>query len=273
MISLAIDDTRLAEAYDRLSDSQFESGSMLLEKLGLRPGQTVVDVGCGTGRLGAAALERIGPGGRLIGIDPLPERVAIATRRVCSGNARFHTGRGEDLSAVESAVADVVYMSAVFHWVEDKPRALGEIKRVLRPGGRLGLTTNSKELGTAMTLSRVTASVLSRAPYREHVGAEPFAPFRNGVTTTELIRLLVKAGFTVDDLQIVPLQRCYGSGETILDFVESSTFGNYLEPVPARLRDQARGEIVAELEKARTNDGISLQQHTLFAVARKPLFA
>lgn len=270
MISLAHDDADLAEAYDRLSDSQYEAGRLLLEKLRLEPGQTVVDVGCGTGRLAAAALQRIGRGGHLVGIDPLPERVTIAARNVHALNAVFRVGRGEDLDALDGGSADSIYLSAVFHWIEDKPRALREFLRVLRPGGRLGITTNAKELAPALTLSRVTREVLSREPYRRFLTGEPFAPFRNGVTTTELIDLLVAAGFGVEDVQLVPFLRRYGSGKTVVQFVEASTFGNYVGFLPQSLRDQARDEIASELEKARGAGGIELQTYTVYAVGRKP---
>ena len=71
----------LAQTYDTVSDSQFANGKRLVEQLGVGVGQRVLDIGCGTGRLAFHVLERIGPRGELIGIDPLPERIAIADGR------------------------------------------------------------------------------------------------------------------------------------------------------------------------------------------------
>src|SRR5271166_3089920 len=123
MTSLSHDTSHLAETYDRLSDSQFEGGKRLVERLGLKAGDRVLDVGCGTGRLARWIAERVAPGGAVVGIDPLVERVAFASESF-----------------------DAVCMSAVFHWVNDKPKALNEARRVLRAGGRLGVTTLPREL-------------------------------------------------------------------------------------------------------------------------------
>src|SRR6516225_1771610 len=64
--------------------------------------------------------------------------IAIAQSKA-SGNFEARVGRAEDLSQFSDESFDVVYLNSVFHWVEDKPRALAEIFHILRPGGRLGL--------------------------------------------------------------------------------------------------------------------------------------
>lgn len=269
MISLALDDSRLARAYDELSDSQFESGRKLVEKLGVASGDAVLDIGCGTGRLAQHVLEKVGPEGKLIGLDPLPDRIAIAKQRLARPNAEFHVGVAEDLGAVQSGSVEVACLSAVFHWVEDKKRALREIQRVLRAGGRIGLTTNAKELGAAMTIRSVTAGVLGRDRYRQHVNAVDFAPFRLGVTTTALIELLTEAGFGVREVQVVSHRRTHRSGADVVTFVESSTFGNYLHHVPERVREEARRDLAEAFEGLRERDGIPLRLHTVYAVAEK----
>jgi SAM-dependent methyltransferase len=165
---------------------------------------------------------------------------------------------------------DLVYLSAVFHWVPDKERALAEINRVLKPGGRIGLTTNAKELAHATTLRSVTTRVLGRELYRDQVNAEDFAPTRLGVTTTQLLELILDSGLSLADFHIRSSRRNYASGKDILNFAESSTFGNYLHHVPAALRDRARADLEAEFELLRDHAGISFQGYTLFAVAAKP---
>src|SRR5262249_10121856 len=148
--SFAFDSRALAEKYDRLSDTQLESGKNLVEHLGSLEGARVLDVGCGTGRLACWIADRVGPSGTVVGVDPLPERIAIA--RAKAPGIRFDVGRAEDLSAFASGTFDAVCMSSVFHWVTDKAGALAEARRVLKPSGRLGLTTMARELGLASTL-------------------------------------------------------------------------------------------------------------------------
>src|SRR3954464_157996 len=153
----------LAETYDRVSDLQFEGGKRLVERLGLEDGARVLDVGCGTGRLAHWIAERVGMRGAVIAIDPLEERIGLARSR--GGKVRFEVGQAEDLRAFEDASFDAVCMSSVLHWVGDKARALAEVRRVLRPGGRLGVTTVPQELSKVGTLGHVLATLLARAPY------------------------------------------------------------------------------------------------------------
>jgi ubiquinone/menaquinone biosynthesis C-methylase UbiE len=64
----------MAESYDALTDSQFDTGVQLIQALGVKRGDTVLDVGCGAGELGFHVLGQIGETGRLIGIDPSEDR-------------------------------------------------------------------------------------------------------------------------------------------------------------------------------------------------------
>lgn len=137
-ISLAHDSTELAALYEELGHHQFEHGKQLIAALNITGGQHVLDVGAGTGRLAIYVAELVGPSGRVVGVDPLPLRIEIAQSKN-QGNFDARVGRAEDLSEFAVASFDSGYLNSVFHWVEDKPRALAEIFRVLKPGGRLGL--------------------------------------------------------------------------------------------------------------------------------------
>jgi SAM-dependent methyltransferase len=105
----------------------------------IRPGDRVVDVGCGAGFDALAAARLVGPAGAVVGVDLTPEMLARAeTHRAAAGlaNVRFLAGSAEDLP-VPDAWADVVLSNGVFNLVPDKARALREVYRVLKPGGRL----------------------------------------------------------------------------------------------------------------------------------------
>ena len=142
MVSHAHDNPELARTYHRVSDQQFEGGQRLARLLHLVRGDRVLDIGCGTGRLAEWMASQFGP--EVVGIDPLPERVALARAR--APGLRFEVGRAEDLGAFPVGSFDAVCVSAAFHWIEGKPRAVAEMARVLCQGGRLGLTTLGKEL-------------------------------------------------------------------------------------------------------------------------------
>lgn len=106
---------------------------------GLRPGETVLDLGCGAGNDCFIARREVGETGRVVGVDMTPEMIAKAranaTKRGYS-NVEFRLGEIENLP-VESAAIDCVISNCVLNLVPDKRRAFAEIGRVLRPSGRL----------------------------------------------------------------------------------------------------------------------------------------
>ena len=79
-ISLELDSPELAATYDETSLRQFNHGKLLIAALRPRPGERVLDVGCGTGRLGAYVADLVAPDGEVVGIDPLPLRIDLAAR-------------------------------------------------------------------------------------------------------------------------------------------------------------------------------------------------
>ncbi|MCU0705578.1 MAG: methyltransferase domain-containing protein [Fimbriiglobus sp.] len=105
----------------------------------VRPGETVVDIGCGAGVDSILAARRVGPSGRVVGVDVTAEMVEKAkANAVAAGvtNAAFHQGEADRLP-VGDGTADVVISNGVFNLCLDKPRVLAEVYRVLRPGGRV----------------------------------------------------------------------------------------------------------------------------------------
>jgi len=197
--SFAHDSRKLAETYDQASDLQFEGGKRLVQRIGLKEGARVLDVGCGTGRLVQWIAERVGTKGAVAGIDPLEERIHIARSRG-GGTARFEVGRAEDLRAFEDASFDAVCMSSVFHWVSGKAKALAEVRRVLRPFGRLGVTTSPQELARAGTVALVLQPLLGRPPYLGHVDLSALAFGKHGCTSTDLVSLVLESRLELVEL-------------------------------------------------------------------------
>jgi arsenite methyltransferase len=265
--SFTHDTSRLAETYDRLSDSQLEGGKRLVERLGLRAGDRVLDVGCGTGRLAGWIAERVGPLGAVVGLDPLAERIALARAR--TGGATFEIGQAEDLGAFADESFDAVCLSAVFHWVADKPKALAEARRVLRPGGRVGVTTLSRELLGASSVSAVFLPVIGRSPYVEKADLSAMAIASRGHTTTELITMVLESRLELTELHVVARTRNHVSGEQVVDFLDSSSFGNFLRVVPEELRPSLRADLSAAFEVQRSSEGIVMRDYgTLFIATR-----
>jgi len=126
-----------AGSYDRLSDPMVRMGSDVLARLELVGDETVIDAGCGTGRITEQLLERL-PQGRVIALDVSPEMLQEAATRL----ARF----GDRVTLLEAdlnlplpvvAPADAILSTATFHWVLAQEALPGHLAAALRPGGQL----------------------------------------------------------------------------------------------------------------------------------------
>lgn len=105
----------------------------------LRPGERVVDVGCGAGIDSLIAARMVGPEGRVVGVDMTPAMLDKARRSAAAAgiaNVEFHLGVAESLPIAEET-ANVVISNGVLNLTPDKLAALREMARVLVPGGRL----------------------------------------------------------------------------------------------------------------------------------------
>lgn len=105
----------------------------------LRPGETVLDIGCGAGLDMILAARRVGLPGRVVGVDmiePMIEKAKVNAVATGVTNAEFHHGEADRLPMADGSV-DVVISNGVFNLCFDKPKVLTEVFRVLRPGGRI----------------------------------------------------------------------------------------------------------------------------------------
>ncbi|HLJ78877.1 MAG TPA: arsenite methyltransferase [Acidobacteriaceae bacterium] len=154
----------------------------------LKPGEVVVDLGCGGGLDVFLVAQKVGPAGRAIGIDMTPEMIDRARANASNGgytNTEFHLATIDRLP-LPDASADCVISNCVLNLAPDKDAVFREIFRVLKPGGRLAVS----DIALKRELPEAVASSL--AAYVGCIaGAIPMEAYRNG---------LARAGFTAIEI-------------------------------------------------------------------------
>jgi SAM-dependent methyltransferase len=213
-----------AEAYDRARpDYPPEAVEWLVDQLGLSGGGTVVDLAAGTGKL-TAPLARTRA--RVIAVEPAPGMLA-RLRELLPG-VEAHEGTAEAIPLPDGS-ADAVTVAQAFHWFATE-QALAEIQRVLRPGGRLGLVWNRRDLTAPAHagLERMFEAYKPGDVPRHRSGA-----WRAAMDATERFELLAEH-------EIRSEQRLDTAG--LVDRAASTSFIAGLE---ATVRERALGEVRA----------------------------
>ena len=135
----------------------------LLEQVAPKSGETIIDLGCGTGSF-AVSLAQRAPGARIIGLDPDRDilRRAEAKAAAAGQDVRFVEGFSRDVAAVlGDAVADKVVSSLVFHQLPmaEKRQGLAASLRALKPGGSLHIADYGRQAGAMRLLFRIVQSL------------------------------------------------------------------------------------------------------------------
>ena len=257
-----------AARYHRVSEPQFAWGRRVLARLVLAGDETVVDAGCGSGRLTAELLERL-PRGRVIAVDRSQNMLDVAERELRPRHGdRLALLRCDLLDLdrqLDGTPVDVVFSTATFHWVLDHPRLFAVLRNALRPGGRL-----HAQCGGAGNLARAHG-------HAEHLATKPeFAPYFAGWTspweyaaadTTH--RRLQQAGFTDVDTGIEPALTVFEDRSSYRDFIRTVIMRPFLAPLPT---DEARERMLDGMCDAAAGDDPpwSLDYWRLNMTARRP---
>jgi trans-aconitate 2-methyltransferase len=223
-----------AASYQRVSVPHEEWAASILDRLELTGEETVLDAGCGSGRVTSMLIERL-PRGRVIAVDGSASMVE-QVRSVL---------RPQDESMVADLVGleleepvDVVFSSAVFHWVLDHDALFASLRRALEPGGRLAAQNGGA--GNIARLKRSSAEVAARDPYAPHF--EGFGEPWNYAAPEETEERLERAGFAEARCWLQPWDI---APPEPAEFLRTVCLGPYVDRLPAQLRDPYVADVLA----------------------------
>jgi ubiquinone/menaquinone biosynthesis C-methylase UbiE len=141
---------------------------MTFDAVGLSPGDRVLDIACGTGIAARVALERLGEGGRIVGVDVSPDMLAVA--RGAAPGIDWREGNAAALPLRDGERFDVVVCQQGLQFFSDRPAAMAEMRRALAEGGRLAITTwrSDDEIPFFRELRRVAERHLGAVTDQRH---------------------------------------------------------------------------------------------------------
>ncbi len=224
-----------AETYDAISDPQFQWGMEVLERLELRGDETVVDAGCGSGRVTERLAKRL-PDGKLIAVDGSEAMIAKARERLGDDTTYLVSDLSE--LALPQPV-DLVFSTATFHWIVDHDRLFARLRENLVLGGRLVAQCGGE--GNVAGHARAIAAAAARPEFAPHfAGMEAMWNFAAAEPTGEKLR---RAGFSPARCWLEP--KPYTPVDP-LRFTMTVTLGPHLARLPEELR-QPYAEAVLEL--------------------------
>jgi trans-aconitate 2-methyltransferase len=223
-----------ARTYHRVSAPHQDWAEVLLHRLDLRGDETVLDAGCGSGRVTLKLLDRL-PRGRVIAVDGAPSMVAEA--RALLGDRA--TVIQSDLVALElDRAVDAIFSSAVFHWIADHDALFARLFAALRPGGRIVAQCGGE--GNIAAFRRHADEVAAREPYARHL-----AGWRGPWTyasAEETAARLERIGFADVRTWLQPWDVTPPEPEP---FVRAVCLHPHIERLPAELREPYVADVLA----------------------------
>jgi trans-aconitate 2-methyltransferase len=234
-------------AYDRVSEPMERMGLEVLGRLPLRGDETVLDAGCGSGRITEALVERL-PRGRVIAVDGSASMIEAARERL-GDSADL---RVADLVGLElGETVDAVLSTATFHWIADHDALFASLRRALRPGGRL--VAQCGGVGNVAGVHAAADAAGTAAPFAEHL-AGWHGPW-HFATPEDTERRLHEAGFADARCR---LQERLVTPDEPRDYLRTIVLGAHLERLPAALADPFLDAVLERLGPQPTIDYVRL---------------
>jgi SAM-dependent methyltransferase len=251
-------DRARAELADLIDLQMSPLGIAAMDALAPAEGQTVLDIGCGAGQTILQLMDRIGPTGRVIGVDLAPRVLAVARAR--TGHLPQVMLLQEDAAslALPEQSVDGIFSRFGTMFFADPIAAFMNMRRMLRQGGRIGFVC-----WRSLDENELDFFPLEAAGLTATIDATPFS-FEDAETVN---RILLSAGFDLIEIRALDANVSCGDAEVTLKVVTRvGALGKMLRETPALLTE-AEGRVRAALSLRERNGKVSLGAATWIVTA------
>ncbi|MGH7596410.1 MAG: class I SAM-dependent methyltransferase [bacterium] len=254
-----------ADFYDDPANSFWDRfGRATIARLSLRPGARVLDVCCGSGASAIAAAEKVGSEGFVLGIDLAENLLELARTKARDRrlqNIEFRVGDMLDLRFPKFEFDAVVCVFGIF-FVPDMPTAVRSLWRVVRPGGKLAITTWG--LRTFEPANTAFWNAIREVRPDLYKG---FSPWDRLCDPHSVLALLREGGIEQAEVVAEAGKHPVPSPEAWWSLVLGSGFRGTLEQLDAEAREHVR---LANLHYMRRSGVLSVEANVVYAIATKP---
>jgi trans-aconitate 2-methyltransferase len=230
-----------AATYDRVADPQFEWGREVLGRLELQGDETVLDAGCGSGRVTRLLAERV-PDGRVIGVDAAPSMIELARKQLAHLGDRLELRVADLLDLELDGEVDAVFSNATFHWILDHQRLFGRLFAALRPGAVLEAQCGGQ--GNIAEWMRALEAAEGDERFAAYLRAMPAVKNFASVGDTEA--RLGRAGFQSSR---VWLETRTVQPQEPRAFVATVVLAKHVDRLPAQLRDEFVDAVIGSMPR------------------------
>jgi trans-aconitate 2-methyltransferase len=234
-------------SYDRVSAPMEALGREVVARMGLRGDETVLDAGCGSGRVTEALIDAL-PRGRVIAVDASESMVSAARNRL---HGRADVRRADLLELELERPVDAVLSTATFHWIGDHDRLYAHLHAALRRGGRL--TAQCGGEGNVAAVHRAAAAVGAAPDFAKHLSGWR-GPW-NFTSPAQAERALRGAGFADVNCWLTPVSV---TPDEPLEYLRTIVLGAHLERLPAEQHDRFAAAVTERLGAPVTIDYVRL---------------
>ena len=238
-----------ASAYDRLADPQEEWARDVVARLALNGDETVLDAGCGSGRVTRQLLDLL-PQGRVIGVDG-SEAMIEQTRAALGDDPRVELRVGDLLELQLPKPVDAVFSNATFHWVANHERLFARLLAALRPGGRIEAQCGGE--GNVAEWVRAVAAITGDERFAAYFRG--MAPAWNFASVGDTEARLARAGFDetrvwLEHKRVIPREP--------REFLRVAGLAKHLARLPEALQDEFVDTVLGSMPRPFTMDYVRL---------------